>query len=157
MANVKNDEEECALHSSKRELDASLVDAAHESKKPKTVVEMPVAVGEEVTSEAQEDGDGDAEVDRKGKGFMTRDDKGKGKMVEEEQEEEDDSDVVEEDDDDSSDDDYDSSDGDDSDLSDDPLAEVDLDNILPCRTRRRAMNSGISLGKTEEASTGKDN
>lgn len=69
-------------------------------------------------------------MDRKGKGIL-RDDKGKGKLIEEE-----DSD--------------DSSDGGneseaDSDLSDDPLAEVDLDNILPSRTRRRVVQPGFYI------------
>ncbi|TQD89692.1 hypothetical protein C1H46_024827 [Malus baccata] len=65
--------------------------------------------------------------------------------------------LVEEDDDDSDDD---SSDGGsefedgDSDLSDDPLAEVDLDNILPSRTRRRQVQPGVyianDIGNEEE-------
>lgn len=74
---------------------------------------------------------GNAEVvDRKGKGIMT-DNKGKGKLIEES---EDSKDCGSE------------SDGD-SDLSDDPLAEVDLDNILPTRTRsrRRVVQPGIHI------------
>ena len=67
-----------------------------------------------------------------------RDDKGKGKMIEEDDEDDDDSD-----DDDSSDDGG-VSDGD-SDLSDDPLAEVDLNNILPSRTRRKPIHPGVSI------------
>ncbi|KAI3503633.1 hypothetical protein L1887_32079 [Cichorium endivia] len=77
---------------------------------------------------------GEAEIDRKGKGVM-KDDKGKGKMIEESEEE------------DSSDDNHElgsESDGD-SDLSDDPLAEVDLDNILPSRTRSRVVRPGVSI------------
>nr|GMC91740.1 nucleolin-like [Ipomoea batatas] len=31
------------------------------------------------------------------------------------------------------------------DLSDDPLAEVDLDNILPSRTRRRSVHPGVFI------------
>lgn len=63
-------------------------------------------------------------------------DKGKGKMVIEEEEEDSDSDS-------DSDDDglaggVVGGEGDDSDFCDDPLAEVDLENILPSRTRRRA-------------------
>ncbi|OMO85517.1 hypothetical protein CCACVL1_10141 [Corchorus capsularis] len=51
-----------------------------------------------------------------------------------------------------SDDDDDSSDGGnesgvESDLSDDPLAEVDLDNILPSRTRRRTVQPGVYIAK----------
>ncbi|RRT45458.1 hypothetical protein B296_00028000 [Ensete ventricosum] len=86
----------------------------------------------------------DADEDRtativKGKGELTAVDKGKGIMVEEEEEEE-----GEDDDEDSNDSsDVDSGDeigeegDDDSDFVDDPLAEVDLENILPSRTRRR--------------------
>ncbi|KAI4350454.1 hypothetical protein L6164_004909 [Bauhinia variegata] len=84
-----------------------------------------------------EDEDEDVDVDRKGKGIV-RDDKGKGKLIEEEDEDEDDSG-----DDDSNDDGV-VSDGD-SDLSDDPLAEVDLNNILPSRTRRRTINTGVYI------------
>ncbi|KAL5581441.1 hypothetical protein UlMin_013883 [Ulmus minor] len=85
-----------------------------------------------------EKSNGKAEADRKGKGIM-RDDKGKGKMI------------VEDEDDDEEDSDDDSSDGgselegEDSDLSDDPLAEVDLDNILPSRTRRRQVQPGVYI------------
>lgn len=81
-----------------------------------------------------EESDGEVVVNRKGKGIMTAD-KGKGKLIEE-----DDEDVDSDDDDDSSDDGV-VSDGD-SDLSDDPLAEVDLNNILPSRTRRRTIHPG---------------
>ncbi|XWS40531.1 hypothetical protein CRYUN_Cryun17cG0003000 [Craigia yunnanensis] len=34
-----------------------------------------------------------------------------------------------------------------SDLSDDPLAEVDLGNILPSRTRRRVVQPGVYIAK----------
>ncbi|PSS18243.1 Transcription factor like [Actinidia chinensis var. chinensis] len=68
-------------------------------------------------------------VDRKGKGIL-RDDKGKGKMIEES---------------DDTSDGLDDSDGDSSDLSDDPLAEVDLDNILPSRTRGRVHRPGVHI------------
>ena len=73
---------------------------------------------------------GDLESNEKGPAILV--DKGKGKMVV----------LDEEDDDDSSDDDDESRDGalgedDESDLSDDPLAEVDLSNILPSKTRRK--------------------
>ncbi|KAK7290547.1 hypothetical protein RIF29_05047 [Crotalaria pallida] len=87
-----------------------------------------------------EDGD-DVEqevVDRKGKGVM-RDDKGKGKLIEGE---EDDSDDDDDDDDSDDDDSIGGISGDESDFSDDPLAEVDLNNILPSRTRRRAAHPG---------------
>lgn len=71
-------------------------------------------------------------VDRKGKGIM-RDDKGKGKLVEVSQ---DSSDSGSE------------SDAD-SDLSDDPLAEIDLDNILPSRTRRRLVQPGVQISNNQ--------
>ncbi|KAI3862543.1 hypothetical protein MKX03_037647 [Papaver bracteatum] len=112
---------------------------------------------EEKTLNGQEDEKGEEEeVNGKGKGVMiSREDKGKGKLfVEDDGEEE----VVvdrkgkgkmivedEDDEDDSDDDDDDDEFGGgelsdiDSDLSDDPLAEVDLDNILPSRTRRRVV------------------
>ncbi|KAJ0988756.1 hypothetical protein J5N97_007112 [Dioscorea zingiberensis] len=86
-------------------------------------------------SAEEDNGDEVDEIDRKGKGVITAVNKGKGIMVVED--EEDDSD----DEDSSSDE---SSGGvgvgneDGSDFDDDPLAEVDLDNILPSRTRRRA-------------------
>ncbi|XP_028780242.1 secreted acidic protein 1A [Neltuma alba] len=95
--------------------------------------------GAEDDGDEDEDGGGEESngevVDRKGKGIM-RADKGKGKLIEEDDEDDEDSD----DDDDSSDDGV-VSDGD-SDLSDDPLAEVDLNNILPSRTRRRTIHPG---------------
>ncbi|CAA7400513.1 unnamed protein product [Spirodela intermedia] len=76
----------------------------------------------------------------KGKGVVAAVDKGKGKMVVEEAEEEENGGDNDDSDDDGSDDD--SGEvvlGEDyaSDFSDDPLAEVDLSNILPSRTRRR--------------------
>lgn len=82
--------------------------------------------GEEEEEDDHEEEEEEEEVDRKGKG-ISREDKGKGKLIE-----------VEESDDSDDDDDEDDEDGDEydeSDLSDDPLAEVDLDNILPSRTR----------------------
>lgn len=78
---------------------------------------------------------GNAEVvDRKGKGIMT-DDKGKGKLIEESEDSKEQGSE---------------SDGD-SDLSDDPLAEVDLDNILPTRTRsrRRVVQPGIHIADNQ--------
>ncbi|CAK9175168.1 unnamed protein product [Ilex paraguariensis] len=93
---------------------------------------------EDYESEDDEEDDGDddddddedehsnekADVDRKGKGILVED-RGKGKLIEES-------------------DDSIGSDGD-SDLSDDPLAEVDMDNILPSRTRRRAVQPGVYI------------
>lgn len=93
---------------------------------------------DEDSEEDVEENNGKAEADRKGKG-ITRDDKGKGKLI------------AEEDDEGGEDSDGDSSDGGseledgDSDLSDDPLAEVDLDNILPSRTRRRQVQPGVYI------------
>ncbi|XP_061351028.1 uncharacterized protein LOC133296093 [Gastrolobium bilobum] len=87
--------------------------------------------------EDEDEEDEEDEVDRKGKGVL-RDDKGKGKLIEEEEEDDDD------DDDDDSGDDGNVSGGD-SDFSDDPLAEVDLNNILPSRTRRRTAHPGVHI------------
>ncbi|KAK6163012.1 hypothetical protein DH2020_002853 [Rehmannia glutinosa] len=102
---------------------------------------------EDYNAEEDEDGDEDVNgeaqiVDRKGKGIMIAD-KGKGKMLEDS----DDDDSDGHDDDDSSDDsDSDFSDGlDGSDFEDDPLAEVDLDNILPARTRQRQAQTGVRI------------
>ena len=92
---------------------------------------------DEDDDEDSENGDEKAVVDRKGKGIM-RADKGKGKLIEEENDDD------EDDDDSDSDIGSDVSDGE-SDLSDDPLAEVDLDNILPSRTRRRTVQPGIHI------------
>ncbi|ESQ35542.1 hypothetical protein EUTSA_v10008746mg [Eutrema salsugineum] len=75
-----------------------------------------------------------ASIDRKGKG-ISREDKGKGKLIE----------VEESDDSDDDEDDEDGDEYDESDLSDDPLAEVDLDNILPSRTRRRSIQPGVYI------------
>lgn len=88
--------------------------------------------------EEGEEYNGKAEADRKGKGVM-RDAKGKGKLIAEEEDEDD-----EDSDDDSSDGGSELEDVD-SDLSDDPLAEVDLDNILPSRTRRKQVQSGVYI------------
>ncbi|XP_041006037.1 prostatic spermine-binding protein-like [Juglans microcarpa x Juglans regia] len=98
---------------------------------------------------------GEAEVDRKGKGIV-RDDKGKGKLkVEEEDADADD----EEDEDNDSDSGTDISNSE-SDLSDNPLAEVDLDNILPSRTRRRTVQHGVyvanDIGNNDDDSNDSD-
>lgn len=91
---------------------------------------------DENDEEDEEEDASEAVEDRKGKGIV-KDDKGKGKLIEE----------------DDDDDDEDSSDGgselgsEESDLSDDPLAEVDLDNILPSRTRRRTVHPGVYFAK----------
>ncbi|KVI09251.1 glutamic acid-rich protein [Cynara cardunculus var. scolymus] len=89
-----------------------------------------------------EHSNGGGEIDRKGKGIM-KDDKGKGKLIEESEEDDSDDDGASE------------SDGDD-DLSDDPLAEVDLDNILPSRTRRRTVPPGVRIS-SDKLTNDKDN
>ncbi|KAF8020895.1 hypothetical protein BT93_G1337 [Corymbia citriodora subsp. variegata] len=97
---------------------------------------------DEEEEEEEEDGDDEGdEVDVKGKGIV-KDDKGKGKLIVEEGEEGDSGD--------SSSDDYGNAgvpSESDSDLSDDPLAEVDLDNILPSRTRRRTARPGVFIAR----------
>ncbi|XP_010908229.1 uncharacterized protein [Elaeis guineensis] len=135
----------------KRKPDVDSVDEVEEDRRKKTKPqsEIPSSCPKEPPDDvkAEEDGDGgeedgeevgvyrngNAAVDR-GKGVAAAVDKGKGKMVVEEDEDDDE--------DDSSDDD-DSGDGiggevGDSDFSDDPLAEVDLSNILASRMRRRS-------------------
>ncbi|XP_050946230.1 histone H2A.Z-specific chaperone CHZ1 [Cucumis melo] len=87
---------------------------------------------DEDDSEDDEKSSGKVAADRKGKGIM-KDDKGKGKLIEED----------DDDDDEDSSDDGSDLDSEESDLSDDPLAEVDLDNILPSRTRRRMVHPGV--------------
>lgn len=92
---------------------------------------------EEEEEDEDEQSNGEAEIDRKGKA-ITSDKKGKGKLVEESLDDSDsdsDSSVFGSDSD---------TDGE-SDLSDDPLAEVDLDNILPSRTRRRPVHTGVFI------------
>lgn len=103
-------------------------------------------VGEGGEAEEEEEEDGDSEISEEGeegtddcigKG-ITKLDKGKGIL---EVEEESDSD-------DCSDDDSDASD-EDSDLSEDSLLEVDLNNILPSRTRRHVTPHSPSIPVTE--------
>ncbi|CAH8382908.1 unnamed protein product [Eruca vesicaria subsp. sativa] len=90
------------------------------------------AAGEKQEGGEEEENDGEEENDRKGKG-LSREDKGKGKLIEfDESESSDDEDEYG--------DEY-----DESELSDDPLAEVDLDNILPSRTRRRSIQPGVYI------------
>ncbi|OWM71396.1 hypothetical protein CDL15_Pgr005583 [Punica granatum] len=107
----------------------------------------------------EEDGDEDGQqrmVDVKGKGIL-KDDKGKGKLI---VGEDDDggSDSDDSDDDDPSGSDSDVQSGSDSDWAEDPLAEVDLDNILPSRTRRKRAQSGVVIagdrGKTDGGNDG---
>ncbi|KAJ0256852.1 hypothetical protein HA466_0078200 [Hirschfeldia incana] len=87
---------------------------------------------DEEDDEEDEEDSTEAEIDRKGKG-ISREDKGKGKLIEIDSS------------DDSDDEDEDGGEYDESELSDDPLAEVDLDNILPSRTRRRSIQPGVYI------------
>ncbi|XP_010476262.1 PREDICTED: uncharacterized protein DDB_G0283697-like [Camelina sativa] len=93
-------------------------------------------VGDEEEDDEEEDEKVEEEVDRKGKG-ISREDKGKGKLIE--------VDSSDDEEDDSDDDDEGFGEDDESDFSDDPLAEVDLDNILPSRTRRRSSQPGVYI------------
>lgn len=107
---------------------------------------------EEEESEDEDKGNehsnGKSKADRKGKGIL-REDKGKGKLIDEDESGSD-----------STDDDAESVGNGFSDLSDDPLAEVDLDNILPSRTRRRVVQPGAyiasNLGKEDDDSDNSD-
>lgn len=147
MVETKNPEEPTLP--SKRKSDVSCED--HPSKAPKLQSlnnnsQLPEDKTQEpdeklVNSDAQldENGDDGENDDEKDNGEVVVDRKGKGILVEENDGDDDSSD--------DDDDDEDSSDGwnqseDESDLSDDPLAEVDLDNILPSRTRRRVIRPG---------------
>ncbi|PIN16882.1 hypothetical protein CDL12_10457 [Handroanthus impetiginosus] len=106
---------------------------------------------DDYNAEQDEDGHEETEnVDRKGKGILL-DDKGKGKMLADS--EDDDSEELDDDDDDDSSDDSDCDlpDGlDESDMEDDPLAEVDLDNILPSRTRQRRVQPGVRISSDSQ-------
>ncbi|KAG2297775.1 hypothetical protein Bca4012_008965 [Brassica carinata] len=112
--------------------------------------------GDLAAEENQDGGDGEeeeedlieAEIDRKGKG-ISREDKGKGKLIEVDESDDSDDD---DDDDDEDGDEYD----DESDLSDDPLAEVDLDNILPSRTRRRSIQPGVYISNDRGVNNNQD-
>jgi len=102
-------------------------------KKPKDEAEFVDEEKRKEEEEQQDNANGEAIIDRKGKGIL----------IEEEDEEEEDND----DDDSDSDSDSDIGDNlsDDSDFADDPLAEVDLDNILPSRTRRKSIQPGAYI------------
>ncbi|XP_038906649.1 pheromone-processing carboxypeptidase KEX1 [Benincasa hispida] len=126
-----------------------------EGKDDDGVVGADLDAGDEVEDDEDEDdsengekSSGKAAEDRKGKGIM-KDDKGKGKLIEED-----------DDDDEDSSDDGSELDSEESDLSDDPLAEVDLDNILPSRTRRRKVHPGVyfatDLGNDDDDSSDSD-
>ncbi|XVF57710.1 hypothetical protein PTKIN_Ptkin07bG0004000 [Pterospermum kingtungense] len=103
-------------------------------------IEQPGNDPEEEDDDYEDDDDEDDELDEdEDNGNAAVDRKGKGVLVEEKNDSEDDDDTG-------------SSDGGngsegESDLSDDPLAEVDLDNILPSRTRRRAVQPGVYIAK----------
>lgn len=89
---------------------------------------------------SEQSNDGPEVNDPKGKGIL-KDDKGKGKLIEESE--------------DSGDSGTGSSDGE-SDLSDDPLTEVDLNNILPSRTRSCAVKPRASIsidGRSKDDTT----
>ncbi|TXG75357.1 hypothetical protein E1A91_1Z023400v1, partial [Gossypium mustelinum] len=88
-----------------------------------------------------DDDDDDDDAEQEENGSTTVDRKGKGILIEEN-----DSDGRRDDDEDDSSDGENESEGE-SDLSDDPLAEVDLDNILPSRTRRRSVHPGLHISK----------
>ncbi|GER32343.1 F13K23.8 protein [Striga asiatica] len=112
---------------------------------------------EDVENEDDDDEDEDEDeiVDQKGKGVVI-DLKGKGKMVDEDDEDDEDDDEDGSSDD-SSDSDLSGDEVDGSDWEDDPLLEVDLNNILPSRTRKGGgrVNSGVRFFGNDH-STGKD-
>ncbi|KAE8715867.1 Long chain base2 isoform 1 [Hibiscus syriacus] len=125
-------EEDHALHPSGNN-DSSVSGPGPENRDPG----IDSGEGEEGDDDEYEEDDANEE---EWNGSTTVDRKGKGILIEEE------NDSHDEDDDD------DSSDGGtesevESDLSDDPLAEVDLDNILPSRTRRQVVRPGVHIAK----------
>lgn len=90
--------------------------------------------------ESDVEGDGEPPLDVKEKGVL-KDDKGKGKLIVDDV----DSDSDDSDDADPGDSDGNLQSGSDSDLSIDLLTEVDLDNILPSRTRQRRAQSKVVI------------
>ncbi|XP_065867567.1 uncharacterized protein [Euphorbia lathyris] len=94
--------------------------------------------GAEVDEEEEDDTDFEDEEEEENGEAAAVDRKGKGIMIEEERDDSDD-------DDDNSGDGGSEVDSDCNELEDDPLAEVDLDNILPSRTRRRAVQPGVYI------------
>lgn len=129
---------------SKRKLDAEFPEEGEGEREKKhqkpEIASGPVPLRQEAAN--CEDGQNEETMDDpngtvKGKGALTAVDKGKGILVEEEEEEEDGSDDRDESSGGNSDDVVGGEEDDDSDFVDDPLAEIDLDNILPSRSRRR--------------------
>jgi len=123
---------------SKRMSDPDLQDLPSKIPKLDLKETLPTANDNFLQNDDEDDDDNDddeeeQEDNRKGKGIM-RDDKGKGKMI-----------VEEEDDDDDDSDEDSASDDDGSDFSNDSLTEVDLNNILPSRTRGRTVSSGVHI------------
>ncbi|OMO99351.1 hypothetical protein COLO4_13341 [Corchorus olitorius] len=117
--------------------DSSLPEPGPENEKSVIEAEEEGEEEEEEEDGEYEDDDDDDDDEEEENGHAVVDRKGKGILIEEEED---------------SDDDDDSSDGgnesgSESDLSDDPLAEVDLDNILPSRTRRRTVQPGVYIAK----------
>ena len=116
--------------------DSSVPESIPENEEPGIDAEEEEGEEEEDEDAYEDDDDHD---DEEKDGNVSVDRKGKGILIEEEKDSDDD-------------DDDDSSGGgneseDESDLSDDPLAEVDLDNILPSRTRRRVVQPGVYIAK----------
>ncbi|XVF16124.1 hypothetical protein REPUB_Repub10bG0004300 [Reevesia pubescens] len=106
---------------------------------PRPENEEPDINAEEEEEEQEEDEDDDDDYENdddhdEENGIAADDRKGKGILIEEEKDDDDSSDGGNE------------TEGE-SDLSDDPLAEVDLDNILPSRTRRRVVQPGVCIAK----------
>ncbi|KAK9678097.1 hypothetical protein RND81_11G187900 [Saponaria officinalis] len=151
MADVHNpDEPTLPL---KRPSVAAAATTTSDLKKPKllenpnsTTPESPPPQNDPVSHQQQQDEpqvNADDEVN--GKDLIDR--KGKGILIEEDDDDDDDDDDGGDDSDSDSDSDSGIGDGlsDESDFADDPLAEVDLDNILPCRTRRKTIHPGVYL------------
>ncbi|GMI67556.1 hypothetical protein like AT1G12830 [Hibiscus trionum] len=124
-------EDDHAIHPSGNG-DSSVPEPRPENEDPRVYSEE----GDEDEDDDYEDDDNEEEEN----GSTPVDRKGKGILIEEENDSDD------EDGDDDSSDGGNESDGA-SDLSNDPLAEVDLDNILPSRTRRQVVPHGVHIAK----------
>ncbi|XP_022775501.1 uncharacterized protein LOC111317298 [Durio zibethinus] len=110
--------------------DSSVPESIPENEEPGIDAEEEEEDDDDDDDHDEEEENGDAAVDRKWKGIF----------IEEEKDSDDD------DDDDDSSDGGNKSEGE-GDLSDDLLAEVDLDNILPSRMRRQAVQPGVYIRK----------
>ncbi|CAH9068146.1 unnamed protein product [Cuscuta europaea] len=182
MAEIRNDQEECALPLKRKPQPDSIVAVATKSLNDdgsikKAKLEKPVAVvasaedklvgegsqredssvnddeGEDDEDDYKVEEEDDSEDEELSNGVTEIDRKGKGILIEEPVDESDCESGSS-----ASGSDY-STNGESCPSDDDPLAEIDLDNILPSRTRRRTVHPGVRIsqqatGKAEHGSDG---